>query len=120
MRIQIIDLIGHEFAEINLNSPKQLEDLLFNHLKLPVIKKTTQKTAYSTDQEVLEELAKLHPVPALIMRYRELFKLKSTYLDALGEYLNKETGRIHTTYNQTAVATGRLASSEPNLTKYSC
>ena len=115
LRIQIIDLIGHEFASINLNSPKQLEDLLFNHLKLPVMKKTTQKTSYSTDQEVLEALAKLHPVPALIMRYRELFKLKTTYLEALIEYVNKETGRIHTTYSQTAVATGRLASSEPNL-----
>ena len=59
LRIQIIDLIGHEFADINLNSPKQLEDLLFNHLKLPVIKKTTQKTSYSTDQEVLEDLGKI-------------------------------------------------------------
>ncbi len=115
LRMQIIDLIGQEFAQINLNSPKQLEELLFNHLKLPVIKKTTQKTGYSTDQEVLESLAKVHPVPALIMRYRELFKLKSTYLDALGTYINRKTGRIHTTYNQTAVATGRLASSEPNL-----
>lgn len=115
LRTQIVDMIGHEYADINLNSPKQLNDLLFNHLKLPVIKKTTQRTSYSTDQEVLEELAKIHPVPALIARYRELFKLKSTYLDALSEYINKETGRIHTTYNQTAVATGRLASSEPNL-----
>ncbi len=115
LRTAIIDLIGREFADINLNSPKQLEDLLFNQLKLPVMKKTAQRTSYSTDQEVLESLAKLHPVPALIMRYRELFKLKSTYLDALGDYINKETGRVHTTYNQTAVATGRLASSEPNL-----
>ena len=112
---QIIDLIGHEFADINLNSPKQLGQLLFEHLQLPVMKKTTGKTAYSTDQEVLEALAKVHPVPALIIRYRELSKLKSTYLDALGEYVNKQTGRVHTTYNQTAVATGRLASSEPNL-----
>ncbi len=115
LRIQIIDLLGPEFSDINLNSPKQLEGLLFEHLKLPVIKKTTGKTSYSTDVEVLEALAKIHPVPALIMRYRELFKLKSTYLDALGDYINPETGRVHTTYNQTAVTTGRLASSEPNL-----
>jgi DNA polymerase I len=84
-------------------------------LQLPVMKKTTAKTGYSTDVEVLEALSKLHPVPALIMRYRELFKLKSTYLDALGDYINPQTGRVHTTFNQTAVATGRLASSEPNL-----
>jgi DNA polymerase I len=115
LKTQIIDLIGHEHQDINLNSPKQLEELLFNRLKLPVVKKTTQKTGYSTDQEVLEQLSKIHPVPALIMRYRELFKVKSTYLDSLGEYRNPETGRVHTTYNQTAVATGRLASSDPNL-----
>lgn len=115
LRVQIIDLIGHEFADINLNSPKQLGELLFVHLKLPTIKKTTQKTAYSTDQEVLRDLAKIHPVPALIARYRELFKIKSTYLDALGEYVNPASGRIHTTYSQTGVATGRLSSSEPNL-----
>lgn len=115
LRTEIIDLIGHEFADINLNSPKQLEDLLFNHLKLPVVKKTTQRTSYSTDQEVLEVLAKVHPVPALIIKNRELAKLKSTYLDSLGAYVNPATGRVHTTFNQTAVATGRLASSEPNL-----
>lgn len=115
LRVEIIDLIGHQYADINLNSPKQLEDLLFNYLQLPVVKKTTQRTSYSTDQEVLKELAKLHPVPALIMRYRELFKLKSTYLDALGSYITPKTGRVHTTFNQTAVATGRLASSDPNL-----
>lgn len=112
---QILDLIGPGFVDINLNSPKQLEDLLFNHLKLPVIKKTTQKTAYSTDQEVLKDLAKIHPVPALIARYRELFKLKTTYLDALGTYINPNTRKIHTTFSQTQVATGRLSSSEPNL-----
>ena len=115
VKAEIIDLIGPEKADINLNSPKQLEQLLFIHLKLPVMKKTSQKTSYSTDQEVLEALATVHPVPGLIIRYRELFKLKTTYLDALGTYINKETGRVHTTYNQTAVATGRLASSDPNL-----
>ncbi len=115
LQAQIIDLIGPEYATINLNSPKQLAELLFTHLKLPVMKKTSQRTAYSTDVEVLEALSKLHPVPALIIKYRELYKLKSTYLDALGEYINAQTSRVHTTFNQTAVATGRLASSEPNL-----
>lgn len=115
VRSEIIDLIGPEHADINLNSPKQLEQLLFIHLKLPVVKKTGQRRSYSTDQEVLETLATIHPVPRLITRYRELFKLKTTYLDALGSHINPETGRVHTTYNQTAVATGRLASSDPNL-----
>jgi len=112
---EILNLIGFAYAGINLNSPKQLEELLFVNLQLPVFKKTGQKTGYSTDQEVLRDLAKIHPVPGLIMRYRELFKLKSTYLDALGTYINPLTGRIHTTFSQTAVATGRLASSDPNL-----
>ncbi|MBI2775567.1 DNA polymerase I [Candidatus Dependentiae bacterium] len=112
---KIISLIGDEFKEINLNSPKQLEALLFTHLKLPTQKKTTGKTGYSTDQEVLEELAQLHPVPGLIAKYRELFKLKSTYIDALPEYINPKTGRIHSTFSQTQVATGRLSSSDPNL-----
>lgn len=115
LHTQIIDIIGHEYANINLNSPKQLEELLFVRMKLPVIKKTAARTSYSTDQEVLRELSKIHPVPALIMRYRELAKLKSTYLDALGHYINPRTKRIHTTFSQTVVATGRLASSEPNL-----
>lgn len=99
---------------INLNSPKQMQDLLFNILKLPPQKKSG-KGAYSTDHSVLIELAKLHPVPALIIKYRELTKLKNTYLDALPSYINRKTGRIHTSYNQVSVVTGRLASSEPNL-----
>jgi DNA polymerase I len=115
LRTEIIDLIGHEHADINLNSPKQLEELLFEKLKLPPVKRTAGRTSYSTDHQVLRDLAKLHPVPALIMRYRELFKLKSTYLDALGEHINPHTGRVHSTFSQTGVATGRLASSEPNL-----
>jgi DNA polymerase I len=112
---EIIQTIGTEHADINLNSPKQLEELLFIHLRLPAVKKTTSRTAYSTDHEVLTQLAKIHAVPKLIMRYRELFKLKSTYLDALSGYIRPDTGRVHTSFNQTAVATGRLSSSEPNL-----
>jgi DNA polymerase-1 len=115
IKASILELIGDAFKNINLNSPKQLEHLLFEHLQLPPRKKTTGKTGYSTDQEVLEELALLHPVPGLIIQYRELFKLKSTYIDALPTYINKETGNVHTTFSQTAVATGRLASSDPNL-----
>lgn len=111
---EIIDLSGCA-ADINLNSPKQIEQLLFTHLKLIPQKKSTKKTGYSTDVEVLQELAKTHPVPALLLHYRELFKLKSTYIDALPEYVNKETGKIHTTFSQTSVATGRLASFDPNL-----
>lgn len=115
IRQLIIDFVGDEHSSINLNSPKQLEDLLFNILKLSPLKKTTGKTGYSTDQEVLIELAKSHPVPGLIVKYRELFKLKSTYIDTLGSYINPKTGRIHTHFSQTTTATGRLASSDPNL-----
>jgi len=99
---------------INLNSPKQIEVLLFDKLKLPVIKKST-KGKRSTDQEVLTELRKEHPIPGLILNYRELFKLKSTYIEALPKTINPETKRIHTSFSQTMVATGRLSSSRPNL-----
>lgn len=111
----VISLLGDAHAGINLNSPKQVGQLLFEDLKLPPQKKSTKKTGYSTDQEVLLALAPLHPVPGLIARYRELAKLKNTYIDALPDYVNPKTGRIHTSYNQIAVATGRLASSDPNL-----
>ena len=112
---QILSLISESYKNINLNSPKQLEQLLFQELKLPPQKKSGKGTGYSTDQEVLEELAKHHPVPALIVRYRGLYKLKSTYIDALPTYINPKTSKIHTTFSQTRVATGRLASSDPNL-----
>ena len=112
---EIINFVSDEFKGINLNSPRQVEQLLFHELKLPPQKKSAKRTGYSTDQEVLEFLADQHIVPGLILKYRELFKLKSTYIDALPLYVNPKTGRIHTTYNQIAVATGRLASSEPNL-----
>lgn len=110
----INDLLGHA-EPVNLNSPKQIEDILFNKLKLPPKKLSAKKTGYSTDQEVLEALSLLHPVPGLILRYRELYKLKSTYVDALPTYINKKTGKIHSSFSQTATATGRLASSNPNL-----
>lgn len=107
---EIYALAGVEF---NVNSPKQLGEILFEKLKLPVIRKT--KTGYSTDVDVLEELAKGHPLPSKILEYRQLSKLKSTYVDALPKMVHPETGRIHTSYNQTVTATGRLSSSDPNL-----
>jgi DNA polymerase I len=111
----IFALLGHEYETVNLRSPKQLEKLLFEDLNLPRQKKSSKKTGYSTDNEVLKTLAPLHPVVSLLMHHRELTKLKNTYLDALPTYVNPRTHRIHTSYNQTAVATGRLASSHPNL-----
>lgn len=103
------------WQELNLNSPRQLEELLFTVLCLKPIKKTTNKTGYSTDHDVLTQLAKDHPIPALILKYRELFKIKSTYLEGLKATINPHTHRIHTSFSQTSTATGRLASSEPNL-----
>jgi DNA polymerase I len=101
-------------GELNLNSPKQLAQLLFDRLQLPVLKKT--KTGPSTDADVLNELAEMgHEVPRLIMEYRELEKLRSTYVDVLPQRVNRTTGRIHTSFNQTGAATGRLSSSDPNL-----
>jgi DNA polymerase-1 len=105
---------GLKDTEINLNSPQQIEKLLFEHLELPVVKKSATGRR-STDQEVLEELSKVHPIPGLILRYRELTKLKNTYIDPLPKFVNPKTGRVHTTYSQTFVATGRLSSQEPNL-----
>jgi DNA polymerase-1 len=112
---ELIDLAGPDYKDINVNSSRQLADLLFNHLELEPVKKTAQKTGYSTDNEVLKVLAKTHKVPLLIIKYRELFKLKTTYIDGLIQHIDKRTSRIHTSMRQTAVATGRLSSSEPNL-----
>lgn len=100
-------------TSINLNSPKQLSDLLFNKMKLTPIKKT--KTGYSTDVSVLEALAKEHDLPRQILEYRQLSKLQSTYVKALPKMINPHTRRIHTSYNQTVTVTGRLSSSDPNL-----
>ncbi len=97
----------------NPNSPKQLAEVLFDKLGLPVIKKT--KTGPSTDVSVLEALSEQHPVPALILEYRGLAKLKSTYADALGDLIHPVDQRVHTSYNQMVTATGRLSSSDPNL-----
>jgi DNA polymerase-1 len=99
----------------NINSSQQLGRILFDKLKLPVQKKTRKKTGYSTDMDVLAALSERHELPALILTYRSVAKLKSTYVDALFDLINPETGRIHTSYNQTVTATGRLSSSGPNL-----
>ena len=99
---------------LNLNSPRQLATILFERQQLPVLKRT--KTGPSTDADVLEQLAAMgHELPRLILDYRELQKLKSTYVDTLPATVNRRTGRIHTSFNQTGAATGRLSSSDPNL-----
>ncbi|HVV99963.1 MAG TPA: DNA polymerase I, partial [Planctomycetaceae bacterium] len=99
--------------EFNIASPLHLRDVLFKEQGLPVLKRT--KTGPSTDQDVLERLALLHPLPAKIIAHRQLAKLKNTYLDALPGMINPETGKIHASFNQTTAATGRLSSSDPNL-----
>jgi len=116
---ELLELEGKIYAEaggnFNINSPKQLADIFFNKLGISTkgVKKT--KTGFSTDSSVLEKLAESHPLPALILEYRSLHKLKSTYTDALTEVISAKTGRVHTRLNQTLTGTGRLSSSEPNL-----
>lgn len=107
---QIYELAGIEF---NINSTQQLQHILFEKLGLKPVKKT--KTGYSTDVEVLEKLAPLDPLPRTLLDYRQLQKLKSTYVDALPRMVNPVTKRVHTSFNQTVAATGRLSSSDPNL-----
>jgi DNA polymerase-1 len=109
---EIHELAGHEF---NINSPKQLGDVLFNKLNLPKPVKYGRGKTISTAVDVLEELATAHEVPKLVLEYRQLSKLKSTYVDALPALLDPGTGRLHTTFNQTGTATGRLSSTNPNL-----
>lgn len=108
----IYDLAGETF---NIKSSQQLGQILFEKLELPVVKKTRKTKGYSTDVKVLTTLAEQHELPALVLRHRTLAKLKSTYTDALLELVNPNTGRIHTSFNQTVAATGRLSSSDPNL-----
>jgi len=100
-------------AEFNINSPKQLSGVLYEKLKLPVVKKT--KTGFSTDEWTLRRLALHHELPSRLLKFRELSKLKSTYIDALPKLINPKTRRVHTSFNQTIAATGRLSSSQPNL-----
>ena len=107
---EIYNLAGEPF---NINSPQQLSRILFLKLQLPPVKKT--KTGYSTDVEVLEKLSLSHPLPREILEYRTLSKLKGTYIDVLPTLINPRTGRIHASFNQMVVATGRLSSSDPNL-----
>src|SRR5262245_53632309 len=109
---QIYTLAGMEF---NINSPKQLAEILFEKMQLPVLKRTGASRAPSTAVEVLEELALTHDLPRQILEWRALMKLKGTYIDALPQLVNPETGRVHTSLNQAGAATGRLSSSDPNL-----
>ena len=107
---EIYDLCGEEF---NINSPKQLGEILFEKLKLPVVKKT--KSGYSTDVDVLEKLKDEHPVIEKLLEYRQLMKLNSTYVEGLKPYINPKTKRIHSFFHQTITATGRISSTEPNV-----
>lgn len=103
-----------KWLSMNLNSPQQVQAFLFDELKLPVVRKTI-KGQRGTGQEVLEELSKIHPMPSMILKYRELSKLNNTYINPLINEINPKTERIHTSFSQTMVATGRLSSSNPNL-----
>ncbi len=107
---EVYELAGREF---NIGSPKQLAEILFDVHQLPMLKRT--KTGGSTDADVLEDLARLHPLPAKILEYRQYAKLKSTYVDALPQLVHPQTGRVHASFNQVVAATGRLSSHDPNL-----
>ena len=109
----ISDIYEASGTQFNINSPKQLGSVLFEKLGLPVIKRT--KTGFSTDEEVLNRLSDKHPLPALLLEYRQLTKLKNTYIDALPKLVDPKSGRVHTSFNQTGTETGRLSSSNPNL-----
>jgi DNA polymerase-1 len=115
-QIQQLEADAHEAAEqpFNLGSPKQLQQILFEKQGLPVIRKTP-KGQPSTAEDVLQELAQEYELPSLILEYRSLSKLRSTYTDRLPEQINPRTGRVHTSYHQAVAATGRLSSSDPNL-----
>jgi DNA polymerase-1 len=115
-RMQEIEIAAYELAgqPFNLNSPKQIGEIFFEKLQLPVIKKTPSGSP-STDEEVLQKLAEDYPLPKVLLEYRSLSKLKSTYTDKLPKMINAKTGRVHTNYAQTVAVTGRLASNDPNL-----
>jgi len=115
-KLMALEKQAHEVAgqPFNLNSPKQLGEILFGNLKLPVVKKTASG-APSTDEEVLAKLAEDYPLPRLLLDWRALAKLKSTYTDKLPQMVDPKTGRVHTSYSQAVAVTGRLASSDPNL-----
>lgn len=112
LEARIFELSGMSF---NISSPKQLNEVLFNHLKLSTTGLKRKQHGFSTDIVTLEALKGAHPIIALLIEYRELTKLKSTYIDALPQLVNPETGRVHTSYNQTGTSTGRFSSSNPNL-----
>lgn len=110
LELEIYNSVGHQF---NINSPKQLGKLLFEELKLPSVRR--KKNGYSTEAAVLEGLLGAHPIIEFVLKYRQLSKLKTTYVDALPTLVDQATGRVHTIFNQTGTTTGRLSSSEPNL-----
>jgi DNA polymerase-1 len=112
-----IEAVIYEEAgeEFNLNSPRQLATVLFDKLNLKSTRRTAKGGSRSTSVDILEKLAEIHPVPRMVLDYRQLAKLKSTYIDALPDLIDPETSRVHTSFNQTVAATGRLSSSDPNL-----
>jgi DNA polymerase-1 len=110
-----VRIYEHARGEFNINSPKQLSEVLFERLALPAARKTGKTRATSTAVDVLEELAQIHELPGLVLQWRSIQKLKGTYVDALPTLVHPETGRVHTTFNQAVAATGRLSSSDPNL-----
>ncbi|KAA3632388.1 MAG: DNA polymerase I, partial [Calditrichaeota bacterium] len=112
LKKEIYEIAGDEF---NINSTQQLSHILFEKLNLPTKGKTAKKTGYATDVKVLEELAQIHDFPKLILEYRQVTKLKSTYIDAIPKLVREDTKRVHTSFNQTIAATGRLSSTDPNL-----
>ena len=109
---ECLELAGREF---NVSSPAQVGEVLFDHLKIDAKAKKTARGQYSTTEEILEKLRDRHPLVGKILEYRKIKKLLSTYVNALPDLINPQTGRIHTTYNQTVTATGRLSSTNPNL-----
>ena len=115
-RIQLIEKKVYDEAgqEFNIGSPKQIQEIFYDVLELPVLKKTP-KGAPSTNEDVMNDLSEIHNLPKLILEYRNLSKLKNTYTDKLGEQVSEISNRLHTSYNQTVTITGRLSSSNPNL-----